>query len=149
MTEYLEFKVDKFTFRVATDRWYNAEGVWARWDGTHVQIGISDYLQQRSGDVAFVELNSNGAQVKVGEEVAVIETIKVNISLTSPATGKISAVNVALADSPELINQDPYDKGWMLVLDGVDWDSAVRNLYTAQEYFSKIKAEAEQETNPE
>ncbi len=149
MTEYLEFKVGKFTFRVATDRRYNAEGLWARWDGKQVLIGISDYLRQRSGDVAFAELSSKDSEVTVGDEVAVIETIKVNISLTSPASGKITAVNEALSESPELINQDPYDKGWLLVLDPVDWDSDVKKLFTAQEYFSKIKAEAEQETSPE
>jgi glycine cleavage system H protein len=89
MPEYLETLVDKFTFKVATDRFYNPEGVWAKPEGTRIRIGLSDFLQQRSGDVAFAEIKPQGTMVAFSDEVAVIETIKVNISLTSPVSGKV------------------------------------------------------------
>ncbi len=149
MSEFLEFKVDKFTFRVATERWYNEEGVWARWDGQHVQIGISDYLQQRSGDVAFVEIKPVGTLVTQGDEVAVIETIKVNISLTSPVLGKVMAVNQDVIVNPEIINQDPYGAGWLATVQVEDFHVQMKHLLDASTYYEKIKGEAERETGTE
>jgi glycine cleavage system H protein len=146
MPDYLELKVDKFIFRVATDRWYNPEGVWAKWEGAHVYIGISDYLQQRSGDMAFVELKPPGIQVSRGDEVAVIETIKVNISLPSPVTGRVMLINEAVGNEPEIINQDPYEKGWLAMISVMDFPVQMKHLMEARAYFEKIKREAEQET---
>jgi len=146
MTGYLEFAIDKFNFRTATDRFYTGEGVWAKLENDRVRIGISDFLQQRSGDVAFVELKPKGTEITFNAEIAVIETIKVNISLTSPITGKIIEVNPTMEVSPEVINQDPYEAGWLLLIEPADWDSDMKRLLGAQAYFSRIKAEAEQET---
>src|SRR5512139_3920523 len=112
MPEFLETTVDKFIFRVAADRFYNGEGVWALAEGNLVRIGLSDFLQQRSGDVAFAEVKPVGTQLAFEDEAAVIETIKVNISLSSPVSGKIVVVNPDMELAPEMINQDPYGKGW-------------------------------------
>ncbi len=84
MPETIEFTLDKFTFRVATDRLYNSEGVWAKVEPQGVRIGLSDFVQQRSGDVAFAEVKPVGTSLSIGDEVAVIETIKVDISLGAP-----------------------------------------------------------------
>ena len=81
MPDMLETTIDKFTFKVATDRYYTSEGVWAKPDGARVRVGLSDFLQQRSGDVAFAEVKPAGTSVRFGDEIAGIETIKVNISL--------------------------------------------------------------------
>ena len=89
MPETLEFVLDKFTFRVALDRFYSPEGIWVK-PGRGVRIGLSDFLQQRSGDVAFAEVKPVGTELKAGDEAAVIETIKVNISLAAPLSGKLS-----------------------------------------------------------
>src|SRR5512136_688366 len=107
MSDFLETTVDKFTFKVATDRFYNSEGVWVKEENGHIRIGLSDFVQQRSGDVAFAEIKPVGTVLAVGEEVAVIETIKVNIAFTAPVNGKIVEVNPAMNDAPEVINQDP------------------------------------------
>ena len=101
MPEFLQTTVDKFIFKVAADRFYNAEGVWALPEGTLVRIGLSDFLQQRSGDVAFAEVKPAGTQLAVGDEVAVIETIKVNIALSSPVSGRIVEVNPQMELAPE------------------------------------------------
>ena len=145
MPEYLETTVDKFTFKVAIDRLYNEEGIWAKPEGNLVRIGLSDFLQQRSGDVAFAEVKPVGTQVAFGDEIAVIETIKVNISLTSPVTGKVVEVNPAMATAPEAINQDPYGAGWLAVVEATDWEVDKANLLDPQAYFAKMKVEAEQE----
>ena len=147
MTEYLKFIIDKFTFQIATDRFYSGEGLWARLEQNLVRIGISDFLQQRSGDVAFAEFKPVGMKVAMGDEIAFIETIKVNISLTSPISGKVIEINPALELSPEVINQDPYETGWLIVIEPVDWYSEVKRLLNPQTYFARIKGEAEQEAS--
>jgi len=103
MNEYLEAKADIFTFRVATGRYYNNQGVWALANGNLVRVGLSDFLQQRSGDIAFVEVKPAGTVLMVNDEVAAIETIKVDVSLSSPVSGKVAQVNPAMDSAPELI----------------------------------------------
>ena len=127
MPEFLEVTVDKFTFKVATDRWYTREGVWVsplpegEGLGVRVRLGLSDFLQQRSGDIAFAELKPVGTVLTVGDEVASIETIKVNVALSSPVSGKVIEVNPEMDTAPEAINQDPYGTGWLAVITAADW----------------------------
>ncbi len=146
MPNFLETTIDKFIFKVADDRLYTGDGVWALAEGGRVRIGLSDFLQQRSGDVAFAEVRHEGTAVKAGEEVAVIETIKVNISLTSPLAGTVVEVNPALTAAPEAINQDPYGAGWLAVLEPAQWAADRAQLLTATAYFDKMKGEAEEES---
>jgi glycine cleavage system H protein len=146
MPDFLEFIVDKFTFQVATDRVYTTAGVWARPEGALVRIGMSDFLQQRSGDVAFAEVKPAGTRLDYDDEVAVIETIKVDISLGSPVSGTIMEVNPALETTPEAINQDPYVGGWLALLEATDWEVDRARLQDPQAYFEKIKEQAEEET---
>jgi glycine cleavage system H protein len=146
MSEFLEVMVDKFTLKVSTDRFYSAEGIWAKSEGKAVRIGLSDYLQQRSGDVAFVEVRPVGSEVTFGDETAVIETIKVNISLGSPVTGKVVEINPAMSASPEVVNQDPYGTGWLAVIEPTDWEADQARLLTPAAYFERMKGEAERET---
>ena len=145
MTEFLEATVDKFTFRVATDRLYNEEGVWAKPEGELVRVGLSDFVQQHSGDVAFAEIKPMGTQVTFGEEMATIETIKVNISLSSPVSGEVQEVNAALSSAPEAINQDPFGAGWLVLVKATDWAVDKARLLEPQAYFARMKSQAEQE----
>lgn len=145
MPEFLETRVDKFTFKVALDRFYNAEGVWAKPEGDRIRIGLSDFLQQRSGDVAFAEVKPVGTRLAFGEEIAVIETIKVNISLDSPVSGEIAEVNPAMESAPETINQDPYGEGWLAQIKAHDWEADHSRLMDAQAYFERMKGQAEEE----
>jgi glycine cleavage system H protein len=145
MTEFLETTVDKFIFKVATDRVYSSEGLWAQAEGNRIRIGLSDFLQQRNGDVAFAEVKPVGTVLAAGEEVAVIETIKVNITYTSPINGKIVEVNPAMNDAPEAINQDPYGEGWLAVIEASNWETDKAALLNPQAYFRLMKGQAEEE----
>jgi len=149
MADDLEFTVDKFIFRVATDRYYTAEGMWAKPENDHVRVGISDYLQQRSGDVAFAEIKPTGTFLQPGEELAVVETIKVNISLASPVAGRVRETNPIMKTSPEAVNQDPYGIGWLALIEVSGGKASLEHLLDAGAYYSKIKQEAEQEVNKE
>src|SRR5512136_504107 len=121
--EMLELTVDKFTFRVPKSLYFNDAGTWVRPEGSMARLGLSDFAQQRSGDMAFAEVKPVETLLKPGDEFASVETIKVNVILPSPVTGAIAKINAALEDAPELINQDPYGKGWLVVVELTDWDS--------------------------
>jgi len=141
----LELAVDKFLFRFPAGLYYSEAGVWVRFEGNRARIGLSDYTQQRNGDVAFAEPKEEETQVRFGDEVAIVETIKINLSIPSPVTGKVVEVNGELLASPELVNQDPYGKGWLAVLEVEDDEAARRSLKTAAEYLALAKVQAEAE----
>ena len=145
MQEYLEATIDKFIFRVAADRLYSADGVWARSEGNHVRIGLTDFLQQRGGDVAFVHVKPVGTKLAGEDEFAELETIKINQSLFAPVGGTIVEVNASLDMSPEVINQDPYEKGWLAVIEAADWDAARAKLLDPDAYLAVMRSQAEQE----
>ena len=145
MPDFLEVTVAKFTFKVATDCWYTREGLWVRPEAGGVRVGLSDFLQQRSGDIAFTEIKSVGTALASGDEVASIETIKVNVVLGSPVSGKVIEVNHAMDTAPEAINQDPYGAGWLAVISPTDWETDRARLLDATAYFAAIKREAEEE----
>ena len=145
----LELSVDKFTFRVPEGLCFNDTGVWVKWEGNTARLGLSDFAQQRSGDMAFVEVKPIGTLLEPGDEFASIETIKVNISLPSPVTGKIVQVNPALQDAPELINQTPYDKGWLAVVELTNRENDKAKLLDAEAYYAAIKRQAEDEVKKE
>jgi len=149
MTEYLETTVDKFTFRVAKDRFYTPLGAWAFWmkpeAPNRVRIGLSDYLQQRSGDVAFATVQPVGTKLAAGDSLAEIETIKTMLELPSPVSGTVVEVNAALETTPEVINQDPYGDGWLAVVEMTDWDTERVKLLEPDAYFSAMLTEAQEE----
>lgn len=145
MPDYLELTVDKFTFKIATDRLYSPEGMWAQEEDGRVRVGLSDFFQQRNGDVAFAEIAEEGTELSIGDEIAVIETIKVDISLPSPVSGEIVEVNPAMEMEPEKINFDPYEDGWLARVAPQAWESARQKLLSAQAYYERIKVEAEEE----
>jgi glycine cleavage system H protein len=143
--DMLELTVDKFTFRVPKGLYYSEAGVWVKLESSVARLGLSDFAQQRSGDMAFAEAMPVGTALKVGDEVASVETIKVNISLPSPVTGTVAEVNAELQDAPEWINQDPYGKGWLVVVQLTDWASDKARLLNAEAYHALIKRQAEEE----
>ncbi len=146
MTEYLELTVDKFTFRFATDRYYHPEGVWALPEGGgRVRIGLSDFAQQSGGDVAFAEVKPVGTTVAFGDEVASVETMKTDIVVPAPVGGTVAEVNPALEMSPEVINEDPYGKGWLAVIEAADWEADRARLLDAQAYLERVREAAEEE----
>lgn len=95
----------------------NHEWVADAGDGS-IRIGITDYAQDALGDVVFVDVPEVGSAVKAGEPFAEIESTKSVADVYAPITGTVTAVNTALADTPELVNSDPYGEGWFAVLSG-------------------------------
>jgi len=146
MAEYLETTVDKFIFRVASDRLYSPEGVLVLAEGSRVRVGLSDYLQQVNGDAAFVHVKPVGTKLAVGDELAELETIKANVSLFAPLRGAIVEVNAGLELSPEVVNQEPYGKGWLAVIEATAWETDRAKLLDPQAYLSAMRSQAEEES---
>lgn len=99
---------------------YSSEHEWVRVEGGIAVIGVTDFAQLQLGDVVFVELPEEGRTVKAGEGFSVIESVKAVSDIYAPVSGKIVKVNQALADAPELINQEPYGEGWIVEIELAD-----------------------------
>lgn len=145
--EYLQTTIDKFIFRVKVGNLYSEAGVWVAWDESRglARAGLTDYRQQASGDVAFVELPPAGQVVAAGEDLASIETVKVDLAVPAPFDGEVMAVNAGLEDEPELINQDPYGRGWLAELRPAGWP--VPGLLDAAAYLEVMTRQAKAETD--
>ena len=142
MPEYLETTVDKFIFKVATDRLYNSDGTWVKEEDGRARIGISDFVQQRSGDIAFADVQPLGTDLISADLIANIETIKVDMELASPISGTIVEINPHMDEAPEVINQDPYGDGWILMVEPNNWEAEQAQLLDPQTYFEQMKVEA-------
>src|ERR1700687_1040672 len=99
---------------------YSSEHEWVRVDGSTARVGITDFAQDSLGDVVFVQLPDVGLDAVAGASVSENESTKSVSDVYVPLTGVVSAVNEALADQPELVNQDPYGTGWMFELEVTD-----------------------------
>ncbi|MFA6468104.1 MAG: glycine cleavage system protein GcvH [Bacteroidota bacterium] len=93
---------------------YTKDHEWIRIDGNIGTIGITEYAQGELGDIVFVELPSVGKNVEAGQSFGTVEAVKAVSDLYSPVTGVVKEVNKEIQDSPELINKEPYERGWMI-----------------------------------
>lgn len=122
---------------------YSREHEWVRVEGGQVTIGITDYAQQALGDITYVELPEVGGKLKQGKELAVVESAKAASDVFAPVGGTVAEVNSALADSPELVNQDPYGEGWFCRVTEVQ-EADLDGLLSADEYEQLLAEEADQ-----
>ena len=118
---------------------YTDDHEWLRLEGSDGVIGITAYAAGELGDVVFVELPAVGTRVARSQAFGVIESVKTASDLFSPAAGEVVAVNGALADRPELVNDDPYGEGWMVRL-RLDDPAAAGDLRDARSYRELIEA---------
>ena len=143
--EPYKIKVDKWTFRVPKDLFYNENDCWARIEGDKAKVGITDFLQNMTSDIIFVKFNKLGSKVEQFDEIASFESIKAVLDLISPVSGTIQEVNEQLNQSPELANKDPYGDGWFAVIKLEDFETDRQNLLQAKDYFEVLKRKVETE----
>jgi len=144
VSDFLQVTIDKFTFRVDQSCLYSSEGIWVRIEDGRVRLGLSDFLQQRSGDIAFIDVKPAGTFLAIDDEFASIETVKVNVMLAAPISGKIVLVNPELEIKPELINQAPFGDGWVCEIEAESLDADRKRLLDADAYFMKMQRDAEE-----
>jgi glycine cleavage system H protein len=118
---------------VPTDLRYTREHEWAKQEGGRVRVGITAFAQEQLGDVVFVELPKVGTRVRAHQTFGVVESVKAVSDLFAPVSGEVVEVNAELAQKPETVNQDPYGRGWMLLVtpaDAKEWEQ----LLSAAQY---------------
>jgi len=119
---------------------YHKEHTWVKVSGGKGTIGITDYAQDALGDIVYIDLPEIDMDVKTNSEVGEIESTKATSSIISPVSGRVVEVNEDLSESPEIINEDPYGKGWIAVLE-MDDISELDDLMDASEYTKYIEEE--------
>ena len=123
--------------KIPDDLRYTKDHEWVRLQGKRATVGITDFAQSELTDVVYVELPKVGKVVKAGEVLGTVESVKAVSEIFAPLSGKVIEVNKALEDGPEVANQDPYGKGWMVVLDVTDANEA-KTLMDAAAYRKHI-----------
>ncbi len=118
---------------VREDLKYTKTHEWLKIEGKNALVGITDHAQSELTDIVFVELPEIGKEVKRGDELCVVESVKSVSEIYSPLSGKVVKVNNKLDDSPEIINESPYDNGWLLELEIKD-KSEIDSLLDAETY---------------
>jgi glycine cleavage system H protein len=121
-----------------TDLRYHEEHEWIRLDGKQATLGISNFAQDALGDIVFIDMPKVGSVVAAGEQIGEVESTKTTSSIYTPVSGKIVKINGDLKDHPEVVNADPYGKGWLAVIELSD-PGQVNGLMTAAQYESFLK----------
>jgi glycine cleavage system H protein len=117
---------------------YSEEHEWVKVEGENVRVGITHFAQSELGDIVFVELPEVGDEVTADEPFGSVESVKTVSELYAPVSGKVVEVNEDLSDSPEFVNESPYEKAWMIVIEPSD-SSELDNLMSAEQYEAMIK----------
>lgn len=112
---------------------YSEEHEWVKVEGEQVRVGITDFAQHELGDIVFVELPEVGDEIKANEPFGSVESVKTVSELYAPISGKVVAINEDLSDSPEFVNESPYEKAWMIVIEPTD-AGEIDSLMTAEQY---------------
>ena len=129
-------EIDELKF--SDDLHYSEDHEWVNVVGDTAKIGISDYAQDQLGDIVFVELPNVGDSFQKGDEFGTVESVKAVSELYIPISGEVTAINNALEDSPELVNTQPYDDGWMIAVKIAD-PSELDALMSKDDYYKMIK----------
>ncbi len=139
-------------YLVKGDRYYTKDHEWALVRNGKAQIGITDYAQRLLGDIVFIDLPQEGQNIDAGDTLANIESVKNVAPVYSPLTGSVIEINDQLSDEPTLINEDPYDAGWIVIIELSD-PAEVEDLMPAEDYAELlaeiVKEEEEQEVEIE
>lgn len=118
---------------IPSDLRYHKEHEWVRLQGTQATVGISHFAQDALGDIVFLDLPKAGAVVKAGQQIGEIESTKTTSTIYTPVSGTIAKINADLKDHPEIVNSDPYGKGWIAIIE-LSAPGEVDHLMTPAQY---------------
>jgi glycine cleavage system H protein len=126
------------------DLLYSREHVWVRVDGGLATIGITDYAQEKLGEILAIELNRMDSEVERDESFGTIESAKGVVELISPVSGEVTSINEDTADDIGIINSDPHDTGWLIIIEMSDIEE-LDDLLDAREYYEYVLQETEED----
>lgn len=118
---------------IPTDLRYHKEHEWVRLSGTQATVGISHFAQDALGDIVFIDMPKVGAVVSSGQQIGEVESTKTTSTIYTPVSGTVTKINADLKDHPEVVNSDPYGKGWIVVIE-LSKPAEVEQLMTAAQY---------------
>ncbi len=124
---------------IPVDLKYTEDHEWLRLEGEEAVVGITDFAQGELGDVVFIEIETEGEELSKGDTFGTVEAVKTVSDLFMPVSGEVIEVNEAINDKPELVNKDPYGKGWMIKIKVKDPKEA-DNLLSAEDYGKMINS---------
>jgi glycine cleavage system H protein len=119
-------KVD--SYEVPEGLYYSKDWAWIKIEGNKVRCGLTDYAQKQLREVVYVELPSAGDTITQNDPYGTVESVKAVSDLVAPLSGKIEEVNEEVSNKPETLNEDPYNKGWLLVITPSNLDAELKNL---------------------
>jgi glycine cleavage system H protein len=119
-------KIDNY--EVPEGLYYSEEWMWVRVENGKARIGITDYAQKQLREIVFVELPSAGDTLTNAEPFGTVESVKAVSDLVAPVSGTIEQINEEVSDKPELLNEDPYNKGWLLIVSPTNLDAELKRL---------------------
>ena len=139
--EYETFQNGKFIFRVPKNPevYFNENDCWAYVTGNHARIGVTDFVQQNLSDILYFTPPEIGAEIDQFGEVGEIESSKFVFELISPVSGKVISINDTLVQQPQLINENPYELGWIAEIELTDFDSDKELIIGFDQYFEIMK----------
>jgi glycine cleavage system H protein len=120
---------------------YHKEHTWVKVSNRKVTIGITHYAQEALGDIVYIDLPEVDINIEVNSEIGEIESTKATSSIISPISGRVIEVNEELSEAPEIINEDPYGKGWIAIIE-IDDITEINDLMDASEYEKYVEEEA-------
>jgi len=138
VSEDIVVEIGKNKYVVKKDRRYTETDEWAKKENDLIRVGITDYAQKELKDIVGIELPDKGRTVNKGEELGAIDSVKASSPYYAPVSGEIVEVNETLMEKPELLNDDPYGEGWIIVIKPSNPEE-YEQLLTPEQYAEKIK----------
>ena len=128
-------------YEVPEGLYYTKEHEWVRVEGNNCRIGVSDYAQKSLHEVVFVDLPKIGAKIVRSQSLGSVESVKAVADVFAPISGEVTEVNAKLADTPELVNQQPYGDGWIAVIKPSNLAAELKNLLDAKSYADFLRTQ--------
>jgi glycine cleavage system H protein len=146
--KFFDITIDKYYFTVPEEGYFfNENDCWIKPEGNTALLGITDYMQNAAADILFVELPELGSEIEQFGDIGSFESSKTVLQLISPGSGRIIAINKSLEQNPELMNQDPYRKGWFVEIELDNFEEDKELLLNGPEYFDYMKNKIMKEKN--
>lgn len=144
--KYEIYKKDKFVFRVPTNEgfYFNENDVWVYLKGNKARVGVTDFVQKSLSDIMYFTPASIGNDVEQFDDAGSIESGKAVFEIISPVSGRITAINNQIIESPELINQNPYEQGWIMEMELSDFSNDKELLHDFDGYFPVLKRKVDE-----
>lgn len=128
-------------YEVPEGLYYTKEHEWIKMEGNNCRIGVTDYAQKSLHEIVFVDLPKAGAKVTQSQSLGSVESVKAVADVFAPVSGEVKETNMKLADAPELVNQQPYGDGWIVVVEPASLDDEIKGLLDSKGYADFLKTQ--------